>query len=190
MHGVCSMWVSLKICRQDYQGAGLCYVVKFGGWRKGWRRRNGQNKKKKRNRDGRMGELVIAVWRNRAEPRNGFRSTMEQGSLGLVFLPFLVQLGNWHRDTSITVTAWFHFKKKKNPQPQTDGGLTNVVSITGHPPRLIGYGVYASWANLLGIQTTLNKWSIAVSIGPVQRLVCVLRAWWITIFYPSSSESD
>lgn len=54
----------------------------------------GRIKKKKRNRDGRMGELVIAVWRNRAEPRNGFRSTMEQGSLGLVFLPFLVQLGN------------------------------------------------------------------------------------------------
>lgn len=28
---VCSMRVSLKICRQDYQGAGLCYAVKFRG---------------------------------------------------------------------------------------------------------------------------------------------------------------
>ena len=148
----------------------------------------GRIKKKKRNRDGRMGELVIAVWRNRAEPRNGFRSTMEQGSLGLVFLPFLVQLGNWHRDTSITVTAWFHFKKKKKPSAANRWGFNQ--RCLHNRARTKADWMYACWANLLRFQTTLNKWSIAVSIGPVQRLVCVLRAWWITIFYPSSSESD
>ena len=116
-----------------------------------------------------MGEMVIAVWRSRAEPRNGFRSTMEQGSLGLVFLAILVQLGNWHRDTSITITAWFHFKK--NSQPQTDG--VNQRCLHNRAPTKADW-IYAGWANLRGIQTTLNKWSIAVSIGPVKTSVQVL----------------
>lgn len=67
-----------------------------------------------------MGEMVIAVWRSRAEPRNGFRSTMEQGSLGLVFFCHFGPIRELaQRHTSITITAWFHFKK--NSQPQTDG---------------------------------------------------------------------
>ena len=132
-----------------------------------------------------MGEMVIAVWRSRAEPRNGFRSTMEQGSLGLVFFFFaiLVQLGNWHRDTLVSLLLLgFILRKTISRKPME---LTNVVSITGHPPRLIGYGVYASWANLLGIQTTLNKWSIAVSIGPVKTSVQVLiiRYYFLSLIF-------
>ena len=90
----------------------------------------------------------------------------------IFFFAILVQLGNWHRDTLVSLLLLgFILRKTISRKPME---LTNVVSITGHPPRLIGYGVYASWANLLGIQTTLNKWSIAVSIGPVKTSVQVL----------------
>lgn len=109
-----------------------------------------------------MGEIVIAVWRNRAEPRNGFRSTIEQGSLELVFLPFWANHGMDRKTLVLLLLLEFHFKK---PQPQTDG--VNQRCLHNRAPTKADW-MYAGWANLLGIQTTPNKWSIAVSIGPVE----------------------